>query len=73
MAKRLLDNEFATYSAWKRKVKELCKEAEIDPSWEGDKDIDGCYIDGIAYADWDGGHGRIEYFDTYRQAWEAKQ
>lgn len=73
MAKRLKDNSFETYNAWKTKVKALCKEANITPFWEGDKDIDGCTIDGIAYADWDGGYGRIEYLDTYRIEWEAKR
>ena len=61
MAKKL--REFTSYNNWKMAVKRICKDVGEPIHFTGDKDIDGCYIDGVAECEWDGYSGIIEYFD----------
>ena len=51
---------FQTYAGWLRATKQLAKKHSINPFFTGDKDINGCYLDGIAECEWDGASGTIE-------------
>lgn len=62
------EQEFQTYSAWKRAVKNV----DPDAKFTGDKDIDGCYKKGKYDAEWDGEKGKLVLTEGFMDRMKAR-